>query len=187
MEEIQVREQTVRPAMFHSMPAFSMADDKALSAWRRRGMIETKMIFLFTLTIFVTGIIALLVLYTRTTPPPGSESPDGGRGAYQENIAEESEPEVEWLSSQLKLSGDQAQRIRPLVDQEQRQIDSAVAEESQTSRDRIARVNQIRMGTLESFVPMLSATQNIRLRQLLDEEAAGVRAVWAAVPGTVKQ
>ncbi|HUY13807.1 MAG TPA: hypothetical protein VMX16_09285 [Terriglobia bacterium] len=182
MEQIQVRRQAERPAMFQSTPAFSMAEDKALSAWRRRGIIETRMIFLFTLGMFVTGMIALVVLYTRTNPLPGAAGLD--EGVNQENITEQSEPEVEWLTSQLGLNESQADKIRPMVDQEQRMINLAVADASLSAEQRIAKVNQIRLGTLDRLVPVLKDAQTVRLHQLRQQEAGEVRAVWDPSPET---
>ena len=182
MEHLQVQGQSVQPVIFQSTPAFSMADDKALSAWRRRGIIETRVIFLFTLGIFVTGIIALVVLYTRSNPLPDATGSDGGMN--QQNIADQSDPEIEWLTSQLGLNESQAGKIRPLVDQEQRMINLALADSSLSAEQRIAKVNQIRLGMLDRLVPVLTDAQNIRLHQLRQQEAGEERAVWDSPPET---
>ncbi|GEM_PF-4833863 len=177
MEEIRVCEQTAPPAVFRGKEAFSMVDEKALAAWRR-GMIESRMIFLFTVGILVTGMIALAVLYARTTALPESAGVSEDNGRYQESIVQESEPEVEWLSSQLHLSEDQVARIRPIVDEEQRQINLAVADESKSSEERISEVNQIRLGALDRLAPVLKDAQAVRLHQLREQEKGEARAVW---------
>ncbi|MGH9431090.1 MAG: hypothetical protein ACRD3T_06060 [Terriglobia bacterium] len=186
MGEIQAPEEMARRAMVPGMTAFSMLDDKRLQAWRRRGDIETKIIFLCTLTIFISGLIAIALLYTKTAPP---RRPTGMKDEdlSEQNIAQESEPEVAWLSAQLGLNADQAGKVRPIVDEEQRKINLAVADASLSSEARIAKVNQIRLWTLESLLPVLKAPQSARLQQLREQERAELHAVWDRSSETGKQ
>ena len=171
MQEISVQEQTSEPfGQRHKPLAVATADEKAREAWRKRGLLETRMIFFFTLITFFTGIVALFVLYARTSPLSESDSPGATADSYEESTDDGSKAELEWLSSKLNLSEAQLLTAKSLLDDEQRQIDSAITDESQPLDNRTARVNEIQLRTLEALSPMLSSSQNIALQQLITEK-----------------
>jgi hypothetical protein len=178
MEQILIERQAAKTMMAPAMRGLSTPDQKALQKWRRRGKIRAKAVFLFTVAIFVSALTAVAVVYTKTAPSPVESKQQGGTRAYRDSVEQESQPEVVWLSSQLGLSDAQMARIKPFVDDEERKIDLAVGDPTLTSEARIAMVNQIRLDTLASLAPILTATQGERLLQLRDQERAQLRAVW---------
>lgn len=184
---MQLQQEPEQPVTTSSSVRFSVLDEKTLDEWRRRGKIESRIIFFLTLGIFLSGTIALLLLYTKTAPSVTPAAVNADRNVYQESVAQQAEPEIEWLASQLKLGEDQLDKITPIVAEEQRRINQAVADSSLPSEARISKVNQIRLDTLASLAPMLKTTQSIRLKQLRDQQGDELRAVWNQSSGKAQQ
>jgi hypothetical protein len=177
MEDLGSQKETGRPTALLSPTYPMMSDQHGVAAWRPR-IVGTKIIFSFTLATFASGIMAAVMLYFKTLPPARPIQFRPGQGRYSAIIAQESEPEVTWLSSQLGLSKAQSLRIEPLVDEEQEKIDRMLADSSLSDEERISEIGQIRLATLDHLSTVLTENQCLRLQQLRTQEQAELSVVW---------
>ena len=92
------------------------------------------------------------------------------------------EQELGWLSDKLKLTDDQKAKIKPLIEDEHKQL-TALREDSSLSREeKHAKSRQIHASTYDQIRPMLTEQQQATLKQMEEQRQQGMKA-WQGKGG----
>lgn len=151
-------------------PFSAAAAYAATSAWQT----ITKEFLLMKKTVMCALLVAAMAcggtaLYAQTqdnTAPAGS--PAAGRRAPMTP-----EQRLEHMTKALNLSDDQQQKIKPLLDSEQQQMQALRQDTSMSRDDRMAKMQQIRQSTNEQIKPILSGDQQTKWEQMQSRHMQG--------------
>jgi Spy/CpxP family protein refolding chaperone len=154
----------------NNRPLLSMTDDN-LKKWREGGRSERTLLLLFALAILTVVLIGIKVASSAPLPQagqhPGWRQGPGPMGPEQE---------LGWLSDKLKLTDDQKSKIKPLIEDEHKQL-TALREDSSMSREeKHAKFRQIRTSTYDQIRPILTEQQQATLQQIEQERQQRMKA-----------
>jgi Spy/CpxP family protein refolding chaperone len=77
---------------------------------------------------------------------------------------------LQHLTKMLNLTPDQQQKIKPMLEQEQTQMQSLHQDTSMTQADRMTKMQQIREGTNDQIKSVLTADQQTKFTQMQDRQ-----------------
>jgi protein CpxP len=151
-------------------PLLSMTDDD-LKQWRERGRSDKTYFLVFTLVILAVVLIGIKVASSAPFPQAGQHQ-GWHRGPGQQGP----EQELGWLSDNLKLTDDQKAKIKPLIEDEHKQL-TALREDSSLSREeKRAKFRQIRTSTFDQIRPILTEQQRSTLQQIQQQREQRMKA-----------
>ncbi len=116
--------------------------------------------------------IALLAgstaVYAQMSPDQGGGSM--GHGPHQMMTAEQ---RLQHLTQQLNLSDAQQQQIKPILENESKQMQALRQNSSLSQQDRMTQMTQIRQGTSEQIKSVLNADQQQKYEQMMSHQGHG--------------
>jgi protein CpxP len=150
-------------------PLPSMTHDK-LKKWREGGRRERILFLLLALAILAALSIGIKVALSAPVPQAGQQQ-GWHRGPGQMGP----EQELGWLSDRLKLTDDQKSKIKPLIEDEHKQL-TALQEDSSLSREeKRAKFSQIHSSLFDQIRPMLTEQQQATLQQIQQQRDQRVK------------
>jgi periplasmic protein CpxP/Spy len=152
-----------------SKSLLSMMDDD-LKKWRAGGRSERTYLLPPTLAILA------VILFGIKVAPPALFAQTGGPGWHRGPGPMGPEQELGWLSDKLELTDAQKSKIRPLLEDEHKQL-TALRENTSLSREeRQAKFKQIHTSTYDQINPILTEQQQATLKQLQQQREHGMKA-----------
>jgi periplasmic protein CpxP/Spy len=149
---------------------YSAINESQLQEWRRRGPLQKRMMLLFTVTVFSLGILAMVLLSVNTAlPAPLPQA--GGQGGYHRGARGQSvNQELARLSKRLSLTTDQKAKIKPILEDEHKQMAALRKNSSLSRQDMRSQFVSIRAKTFDQIRPLLSNTQQTTLKQMQEQQ-----------------
>jgi Spy/CpxP family protein refolding chaperone len=74
---------------------------------------------------------------------------------------------LDMMSKQLNLTGDQQEKIKPILQNEMQQMDALRADTSVSQQDRWGKMQEIRKSTAEQIKPILNADQQQKYAEMM--------------------
>ncbi len=154
----------------NSKPPLSTTGDE-LKKWREGGRSERVYLVLFALAVLAMVLLGIRVVSSAPFPQagqqPGWHHGPGPMGPEQE---------LGWLGDKLKLTDDQKAKIKPLIEDEHKQL-TALREDSSLSREeRQAKFRQIHTSTYDQIRPILTEQQQTTLKQMEEQRQQRMKA-----------
>jgi len=117
----------------------------------------------------VAAVLAVLAGSTALYAQMGPQQGGGpyGHGPEQPMTAEQ---RLQRMTRQLNLSDAQQQLIKPILENEAKQMQSLHEDSSLPQQDRMSKMMQIRQGTSEQIKPILSADQQQKYEQMMSHQ-----------------
>ena len=154
----------------NSKPLPSLQDDH-LKKWREGGRSERTFLLLFALAILAIVLIAAKVASSAPLPQSNQQ-----QGWHHGPAAMGPEQELGWFSDKLKLTDDQKSKIKPLIEDEHKQL-TALREDSSLSREeKRAKFRQIHTSTFDQIRPLLTEQQEATLQQMEQQREQRMKA-----------
>lgn len=139
------------------------SDNNDLDKWRKGGHALSKA-FLFVLGICAALLLAFRMLSAYPSPQKGSHSGPMRHGPEQE---------LARLSEELQLNDDQKAKIKPLLEDEHKQLMALRQDSSLSSDEKRAKFRSIREETFNQIRPMLTADQQKKLQEMQQKAKQG--------------
>ncbi len=106
--------------------------------------------------------LALAVVLGGTTAYAQTSGPGPGNGQHQPPSPEQ---RVQMLTQQLKLTNDQQQNIKLMLEEESNRMDSLRSDSSLTQQERRSKMQEIRQNTKTQMNSILTPEQQTQLQQ----------------------
>lgn len=113
------------------------------------------------------------VLYAQDTMSPGQGMGQGGPGGPH-HTPMSPDQRLQRLTKQLNLSADQQEKIKPILEQEQQQVQTLHQDTSMSQMDRMSKMQQIRQGTNDQIKSVLTSDQQQKFVQMQDRHGPGM-------------
>ena len=126
-----------------------------------------KMKLLHAAVIF-TVLAGGTVVYAQMGPDQGGGPM--GHGPRQPMSADQ---RLQHMTKQLNLSDAQQQQIKPILENESKQMQALHEDSSLSQQDRMSKMMQIRQGTSEQIKPILNADQQQKYEQMMSRHGRG--------------
>ena len=154
----------------NTKPVLSMMDGD-LKKWRAGGCSERTHLLLFAFAILAMVLLGIKVASSAPFPQAGQQ-----QGWHHGPGQMGPEQELGWLSDKLKLTDDQKAKIKPILEDEHKQL-SALREDTSLSReDKHAKAKQIHTSAYDQINPILTEQQQATLKQLQQQRQQGMKA-----------
>jgi len=101
---------------------------------------------------------------------PGQGGGQMGHGPGQPMTADQ---RLQRMTKQLNLSDAQQQQIKPILENEAKQMQGLREDSSLSQQDRMSKMQQIRQGTSEQIKPILNADQQQQYEQMMSHQGHG--------------
>jgi Spy/CpxP family protein refolding chaperone len=151
------------------VPKLSLTNENHLREWRKEGRGQKTKVLLIILAALAMVWVAIKIASSAPLP----QMADGERRGAMRHGPEQ---QLDWLSERLKLTGDQKSRIKPILENEHKQL-AAVREDSSLSRqEKRSKFRQIRSNALDAMRPLLTEEQRARLDEIQKEREEAMRA-----------
>lgn len=133
-----------------------------LEKWRRGGLDKQDV---FVLIVSLIVFLALVLVGIRVVGNPL-------QGMHEDRPAMRHGPEqrLARLSAQLKLTDDQKAKIRPILEDEHKQVLTLRQDSSLAPQERRAKMQEIRARTFDQMQPILTHDQQTKLQQIQEKE-----------------
>jgi Spy/CpxP family protein refolding chaperone len=154
----------------NSKPLLSMQDDE-LKKWREGGRSERTLLLLLALAIVAMVLIGIKVASSAPLPQAGQH-----QGWHHGPGPMGPEQELGWLSDKLQLTDDQKAKIKPLIEDEHKQLAALRGDSSLTRQDRQAKFQQIHASTYDQIRPILTEPQQATLKQMEEQQQQRMKA-----------
>jgi Spy/CpxP family protein refolding chaperone len=151
-----------------SKSLLSMMDDD-LKKWRAGGRSERTYLL-------PTLAILAVILFGIKVAPPALFAQTGGPGWHRGPGPMGPEQELGWLSDKLELTDAQKSKIRPLLEDEHKQLTALPENTSLSREERQAKFKQIHTSTYDQINPILTEQQQATLKQLQQQRGQGMKA-----------
>jgi periplasmic protein CpxP/Spy len=119
--------------------------------------------------IYAAAILAVLAGSTALYAQMGPQQGGGpwGHGPGQPMTAEQ---RLQRMTRQLSLTDAQQQLIKPILENEAKQMQSLQEDSTLSQQDRTSKMMQIRQGTSEQIKPILNADQQQKYEQMMSRQ-----------------
>ena len=107
-------------------------------------------------------------LYAQDNDDPGPRQMGQGGARRPASHANVSRPAAAAPDKELNLSADQQQKIKPMLEQEQQQMQTLHQDTSMSQVDRMSKMQQIRQGTNDQIKSVLTSDQQTKFMQMQD-------------------
>ena len=118
----------------------------------------------------VAAILAVLVGGTAVYAQMGQQQGGGQWGHGQPMTADQ---RLQRMSQQLNLSDAQQQQIKPILENESKQMDSLREDTSLSQQDRWSKMTQIRQETSSQIKPILNSDQQQKYEEMMSRHGRG--------------
>jgi Spy/CpxP family protein refolding chaperone len=126
-----------------------------------------KMNFIHAAVIF-TVLAGSTAVYAQMGPEQG-----GGQWGHGPGQPMTADQRLQHMTKQLNLSDAQQQQIKPILENEAKQMQSLHEDSSLSQQDRMSKMMQIRQGTSEQIKPILNADQQQKYVQMMSRQGHG--------------
>jgi septal ring factor EnvC (AmiA/AmiB activator) len=96
-----------------------------------------------------------------------------GGGQYGRGQMPTVDQRLQRMTQQLNLTQDQQQKIKPILENESTQVQSLRSDSSLSQEDRMAKMKQIREGTVSQINPILNADQQKKYVEMMSHGGRG--------------
>ena len=122
--------------------------------------------------IHAAAVLAVFAGSTAVYAQMGPQQGGGqwGHGPHQRMTAEQ---RLQHMTRQLNLSDAQQQQIKPILENEDKQMQVLHENSSLSQQDRMTQMMQIRQGTSEQIKPILNADQQQKYEQMMSHQGRG--------------
>ena len=143
-----------------------MEDD--LKKWRVGGRSERTYLLLFALAIVAMVLLGIKVASSAPFPQAGQQ-----QGWHHGPMGPEQE--LGLLSDKLKLTEDQKSKIKPILEDEHKQLSALHEDTSLTREEKQAKFKQIHTSAYDQINPILTEQQQATLKQLQQQRHQGMK------------
>jgi Spy/CpxP family protein refolding chaperone len=160
-----------RAAAVSAKFAHSTTTDNTLQDWRMGGRRQRTKFVLFTLAMLAMVLLAIRIASSAPLPQAGEHGNwhKGARGHGPEQ-------QLAWLSDKLKLTDDQKSQIKPILEDEHKQL-AALREDSSLSREqKHAKFREVHTSTFDKIRPLLTEQQQATLQQIQTQREERMKA-----------
>lgn len=132
-------------------------DETQILKWRQGGRSQK------TKTFLLVGCVAVMILLGIKMLSAAPLPQYGGQRMHRAMTPEE---QLERMTRQLNLTKEQQARIKPILEEQHKQMMALRQDTSMTREDRFAKFREIRKQTSEKIHPILNADQQKQLQQM---------------------
>ena len=90
---------------------------------------------------------------------------------------------LQHLTQMLNLTSDQQQKIRPILDNENQQMEALRGDTSMSREDKMTKMRSIRQGTMSQITPILTSDQQQKLQQMQNRHMGAHEGVAPSTQG----
>lgn len=103
-----------------------------------------------------------------------AQMPTGqGGGQWGHGQPPTTEQRLQRMTTQLNLTDEQQQKIKPILDSESTQMHALRGDSSLTQEERMAKMKQIRQASSEQIKPILTADQQQKYAEMMSHQGHG--------------
>lgn len=128
---------------------------------------KMKMNLLHVVVIFAV-LMGSTAIYARMAPEQSGGQ--WGHGPHQPMTVDQ---RLQHMTKQLNLSDAQQQQIKPILENEAKQMDTLHADSSLSQQDRMSKMMQIRQDTSSQIKPILNSDQQQKYEQMMSRQGHG--------------
>ena len=154
----------------NTKPLLSMTDGD-LKKWRTGGRNERTYLLLLALAILGMMLVGIKVASSAPFPQAGQQ-----QGWHHGPGPMGPEQQLGWLSDQLKLTDDQKAKIKPILEDEHKQLSALRGDTSLSREEKQAKFKQIHTSAYEQINPILTEQQQATLKQIQQQREQGMKA-----------
>jgi Spy/CpxP family protein refolding chaperone len=160
-----------------AMKMRSMMTESRMEAWRKRGRVEKRKVRILSAGVFLPAAVALVFLSITPAFSAAQDQPTGQQGtAPQEGMRRRRGNELDWLSRTLNLTDQQKAQIKPILEDQHKQMMSLRQDTSLSPQEKRAKFMEIRSKTLDKIRPILTEEQRATLEQMQKRREERMRA-----------
>ena len=116
----------------------------------------------------------ILAVLAGSTAAYAQMGPDqGGAMGHGPGQPMSADQRLQHMTKQLNLTSEQQQQIKPILENESKQMQSLHQDSSLSQQDRMSKMMQIRQGTAEQVKPILNADQQQKYEQMMSRHGHG--------------
>ena len=135
-------------------------DNSRFLAWRSGGRSQKAKTLLFVAGVSIMILLGFRMLSAAPLPQYGGQQMHRQWGPDQQ---------LARMTKQLHLTDDQQAKIKPILEDQQKQMMALRQDNSLSREDRFARFREIRKDTFEKMNPILTAKQQKKLQKMQQE------------------
>ena len=126
-----------------------------------------------TRLIYAAAILAVFAGSTTVFAQMGPQQGGGGQWGHGPGQRMTAEQRLQHLTKQLNLSDAQQQLIKPILENETKQMQALQQDSTLSQQDRMSKMMEIRQGTSEQIKPILNADQQQKYEQMMSHQGHG--------------
>jgi len=111
-------------------------------------------------------------LYAQDSMSQGQGMGQGGPGGHRMPMSPDQK--LQRMTQQLNLTADQQQKIKPILEQEQQQMQTLHGDTSMSQPDRMSKMQQIRQGTNDQIKSVLNPDQQQKFAEMQERHGPGM-------------
>ncbi len=140
--------------------------ESQLRGWRQRRAGEGRIVFSVVTAVFTLIAVSLLFLQAQPAfPAPTPQAGEQGGGQYH-GMHRRGQDELGYLSKALNLTAQQKKQIKPLLENQRKEMMSLRQDTSLSRQDRMSKFMAIRKQTMDKIRPLLTSDQQAKLQQM---------------------
>jgi len=93
-----------------------------------------------------------------------------GGGEWGHGQPMSADQRLQMMTKQLNLTSDQQQQVKPILENEQQQMQALHQDSSLSQQDRMGKMRQIRESTASQVKPILNADQQAKYQQMMSHQ-----------------
>ncbi|MFZ0794935.1 MAG: hypothetical protein WAM65_14275 [Candidatus Korobacteraceae bacterium] len=153
-------------------PVSTAATFMATTAWRRVSKELYRMKKVLICALLATAMACLgTALYAQDTMSQGQGM---GQGGGMHHMAMSPDQRLQRMTQQLNLTADQQAKIKPILEQEQQQMQTLHGDTSMSQQDKWSKMQQIRQGTNDQIKAVLTPDQQQKFVQMTERHGPGM-------------
>jgi Spy/CpxP family protein refolding chaperone len=155
-------------------PVSTAATFVAATAWRRvsKEFYRMKKVLICALLAIAMACLGT-ALYAQDSMSQGQGMGQGGPGGMH-HMPMSPDQRLQRMTQQLNLTADQQQKIKPILEQEQQQMQTLHGDTSMSQQDRMSKMQQIRQGTNDQIKSVLNPDQQQKFTQMQERHGPGM-------------
>jgi Spy/CpxP family protein refolding chaperone len=148
----------------------SQGEETAIEKWRKGGGMDKEDLLILVLSLAVLLVVVLFAL----SGLQAAQAPGGERGRGPMRMGPEQR--LAWLTKQLNLTDEQQAKVKPILEDEHKQM-MALHEDSSMSRDqKHAKFREIHQNAFNQIRPLLTDEQQKTLADLQEKQRERMKA-----------
>lgn len=154
-------------------PVSTAATFVAATAWRRvsKEFYRMKKVLICALLAIAMACLGT-ALYAQDSMSQGQGMGQGGPGGH--HMAMSPDQKLQRMTQQLNLTADQQTKIKPILEQEQQQVQTLHGDTSMSQPDRMSKMQQIHQDTNDQIKSVLTPDQQQKFTQMQDRHGPGM-------------